>query len=597
MLIIWPALGNPDVRYEDIEWTGPNFSSPGCALEKVSISAGKFITGGATFAKGNKDTPIYLSHVGPYLQEIHFARNINVVLYDVRDRRGWLVDGASALLHIVRTQLSSSPYCSSPLFKLENFRHADSKNGADAAQIALTDVRNMEIVIFEDVEIWSELTITGSAKEEETKQKTKKWCFQDLVRQTWHILEQIHDHQTRIWASPGIGLRFTDRDKLEGFGFMDIVSGQNPLRPRVSILKPSGRGWVDFTRSIGAINLLGRGFGELIKPAQHCDNLCSAWKSVPKDKDYLVVCTRNLHEICMKNGDTDSNPLELAQRIYWYKADKLFEPCKCKFNPLQLGHACDRIQVLLPPLSVNSKKHPDPFNNDRGAAIFGRSKRFNWYWPNVGDPAAVTHSEHDSDGKGDLADSGVGTSINTLSLGTSRSGRSANAQILPTSDPPSLENQTWNTSYERIQAREQGEDVNDPIDPDGFEPARRTTRNFILTNKPLPNVPRQLTKAPIHSNKQTVEATQDVTDKPKPTRSHSIRTTPGEPNILTLAGQPIESSRADRQLADNETLATDADNQPRRADRTEAGWKPWRIIKGRMSRVVPRSPGSPKGTQ
>jgi len=344
-----PEIGTADVKYDKIGWTGPNFSSPGCALEKVSITAGKFITGGATFAKGNKDTPIYLSHGGPYLQEIYFARNISVVLYDIKDRRGWLVDGPSALLHIVRTQLSSSPYRSSPLFQIEDFRHADPRNGADAAQLALTDARNMEMAIFEDVERWSESTAAGQAEKEDSKKKTTKWRFRDLVRQTWHILEQIHDHQTKMLSSPGMGLRFTDRDKLEGFGFMDIVSGQNPLRPRVSVLKSSGRGWVDFTRSIGAISLLGRGFGDLIIPALDANKLCSAWKSVPEGKDYLVVCTTTLREICRKNGDTDSDPLELVQGIYWYKADRLFESCSCRS-----GQACDRVQVLLPTLSVGS---------------------------------------------------------------------------------------------------------------------------------------------------------------------------------------------------------------------------------------------------
>jgi hypothetical protein len=131
-----PKTGTADVRYDNIGWTGPNFPSPGCALEKVSICAGKLITGGATFAEGNRDTPIYLSRRGPYLQEVHFARNMNVVFHDIKDRRGWLMDGASALLHIVRTQLSSRPHCSSPLFKIENFQHADPRNGADAAILA-----------------------------------------------------------------------------------------------------------------------------------------------------------------------------------------------------------------------------------------------------------------------------------------------------------------------------------------------------------------------------------------------------------------------------------------------------------------------------
>jgi hypothetical protein len=457
-----PETGTADVRYDKIGWTGPNFSSSGCALEKLSITAGKIITGGATFAKGNRDTPIHLSLGGPYLQEIHLARNINVVLYDTKDRRGWLVDGASALLHIVRTQLSSSPYCSSPLFKIEDFQHADPGNGANAAQVALTDARNMEMAIFEDIERWSESTTAGQTTMEETKTKATKWCFQDLVRQTWHILEQIQDHQSKMLAAPGTSLRFTDRDKLEGFGFMDIVIGQNPLRPRVSVLKSSGRGWVDFTRSIGAISLLGRGFGDLIVPAFDANDLCRAWESVPKDQDYLVVCTTTLQEICRKNGDTESDPLELVQDIYWYKADKLFESCACKFN--RFGQTCDRVQVLLPPLSVGSKKHPDPFQNINGAAIFGRSRRFKWHWPNVGSPEVGTQSEHDTDDEDNLADSGLGTDISTSALEASRSADSVAPETPPTSEMSPPETQVPRTTLFSRELR-----------TIGFRPSRRAT--------------------------------------------------------------------------------------------------------------------------
>ena len=226
----------------------------------------------------------------------------------------------------------------------------------------------MELAISEEVDTWDEVSIVGGTEKHETKRKTKKWCFQDLVRQAWGILEQIHDRQTRLLASPGIGLRGTDSEKLEGFGFMDIVQGKNPLRPRVAILKSSGRGWVDFTRSIHAINLLGRGFGELIKPANDANDLCRYWKNVPKDKDYLTASISTLREICTKYGDSDVDPPELVQGICWHKADKLFESCECK--PGRKSTTCDRVQVLLP-RSIGLKKHPHPFNNRNGAVIFG----------------------------------------------------------------------------------------------------------------------------------------------------------------------------------------------------------------------------------
>jgi hypothetical protein len=366
-----------------------------------------------------------LTRDGPYFQEIHFARNISVVLYDMRDQRAWLVDGASALLHLTRTQLSSSPYCLSNLFKLEDFHHADPEQGCLAAQKALTDPRNMQIPIFEDFEMLSEITTstgdTGTSCLSDGGGKfqriTRKWCFQDLVRQTYHILELIHDNQVKALTSPMVPIRVTDREKLEGFGFMDIVNGLNDLRPRVASIKRSGRGWVDFIRSIHAITLLGRGFGELIKPAADANKLCKLWKQVPKGKDYLAACVSMLKDICTRYGDRDAKPLELAKGIHWHKADKLFEPCTCRYGR---GQSCDRIQVLLPP-SLGRKSYVDPFDEPRGAVIFGRSRRFCWSWPCSGDPVEGNLSGNETDNESPMLGGGTGTIISKSPPETSRS--------------------------------------------------------------------------------------------------------------------------------------------------------------------------------
>jgi hypothetical protein len=338
------------------------------------------------------------------------------------------------------------------------------------------------------------------------------------VRQTWHILEQMYDHQSKILASPAIGLRFTDRDKLEGFGFMDIVSGQNPLRPRVSILKPGGRGWVDFTRSIGAISLLGRGFGDLIVPASDASKLYRAWMNVPKGEDYLVACITTLREICQKNGDINSNPLELAQGIYWHKADKLFESCSCK--PNRFSQACDRIQVLLPLLSVGSKKHPDPFQNDKGAAIVGRSRRLNWHWPNVGSPVAATESEHDiDDDEKSLADSGLGTSMNTSALEASLSASTDSSQTPLTSDmsPSGLQVQRT-TSWGGFQAGKQHVSGDNSILPASMKPVAQFLTSASSSREEVARNPKQ---SRIYDN---VTASAESVNQAKP-RSESPETT------------------------------------------------------------------------
>jgi hypothetical protein len=47
------------------------------------------VSGGLSFTKGNKDTPIYLRRAGsPYEVEIQAASNMKIVLYDTVDKRG-----------------------------------------------------------------------------------------------------------------------------------------------------------------------------------------------------------------------------------------------------------------------------------------------------------------------------------------------------------------------------------------------------------------------------------------------------------------------------------------------------------------------------
>jgi len=93
------CAGAPDARY-NIGRTGLPRPHAGCLLEKISISGGKIITGGATFAVGVKDTPIHLTRNG-YIPNLKWIATKYVVLWDTADRRGWLVK---------RYQCSASPH-------------------------------------------------------------------------------------------------------------------------------------------------------------------------------------------------------------------------------------------------------------------------------------------------------------------------------------------------------------------------------------------------------------------------------------------------------------------------------------------------------
>lgn len=374
------------------------------------MSFSKVISGGANFVLCRTGKKIRVATEGPLELRVHRLRNWNAVLYDDADHRAWLVDGASAVLHLLRCQLdpSTEPYGRSDSFNLHNFVHADLEGGTESAVAALRNKTNREMVIAWETKSWVEFT-NGFPTE---KKIQTPWKVEDLICSLWEVFELMHDALLidKSNANHAVKLHGTDRDILEGWAFRDIADSEPHLRSRAAVLKASGRGWVDFVRSINAVPLLGRGFGDVISP-QSNSNTCPHWKQMPKGKDYLAARISTLQDICSRWGDIDSHSVRLTHSSHWHKADQLFADCTCS---LDMSQKCDRVQVLLPRLVVGPKRHPGQsiFTEPayiQAAVIFGRSHTWRWNWANTGDPVQ-------DDGVSDDDDSGIGTS-----LGTSRS--------------------------------------------------------------------------------------------------------------------------------------------------------------------------------
>lgn len=395
----------------------------------MTLNAGKFVTVGATIGSGMRNHRILHLVKRSYREAVKYARqSIYVNIFDVGGRRGWLLDGASTVLHISRTQLThdSSPHSGSPALNLEDFHHAHSGSGADAAVDALLDESNMLLEIsFDPPEIViEETTKEDGSTSKEIKKTVKKLLFHELVQRNLSLFEKLHDYQKLLMESDGKDFRRIDREKLEGWDFLEIASGESSLKPRFEILTASGRSWVDFTREIHTINLLGRGFGSLIQPSEDGITLCEGWKQVPKGKDYLATCVSTVDEICRRHGNSQAEPFRLANGIHWHKPHLLFEECCC----VPGASTCDRVQVLLPPFSTRIRR-PEPFAEGRGGVIFGRSRAFTWTYPNQGTPVRdhfdvqLTANEPQNTGpkmpNGPTPpDSGKGSIANTVSNGT-----------------------------------------------------------------------------------------------------------------------------------------------------------------------------------
>ncbi|KAI1395613.1 hypothetical protein F4819DRAFT_477925 [Hypoxylon fuscum] len=440
------CTGARDANYE-IGWSRLKQPGPGCAFEKITIVGGMFVTGGISATIGKKDKAVHIKFRDDYTMRLKWIAKKFVVLYDVQERRAWLVDGASALLHLVRASLkhdSSDAFRSLFIYKDSALREASQPYTGKAASISvLTDWQNINLPLYAKPDSSrEEVSINETGMRASILSSTKtNYCLKDRIENICDVLEQIMAHQADTSTQDGVGfkIRCSARRQLEGFDFMDVAADEDPLWPRVATLRASGKGWVDFTRTLHAITLFGTGFGDLIQPAKgkaiECTR-CGANVEVPKGQDYLAVCVSEIQDILQKRGSENTSPWRLVDDIYWHAPDKTFEPCHCTEDNTPKH---DRVQVLLPATfpKLWGRGFKSPSNlalTPKGAFLFGHSWRFPLKWNDQGVPEEGQPENHELEE--------METSFHDSSIGTNLGASSANTASGDSSDSPDLNRPT-----------------------------------------------------------------------------------------------------------------------------------------------------------
>ncbi|UNI20829.1 hypothetical protein JDV02_006880 [Purpureocillium takamizusanense] len=428
--------GCADANY-NIRWSGLDQPRAGCAFEKVTITAGHYITSGVSCVLGKKDKPVHAWKRDDYVVRLKWISKKFVVLYDVRDRRAWLVDGASALLHLVRASLKhdqNDAFSSLCLFDASSFKESGRPGTGKSASIEiLTNKHNIGLPLYENPDSSKKkISVDEAGNQSSVLSVTQaNYTLRQRIDSICHTLEQIVAHQADVSSEDGVGFRVktTLRRQLEGFNFMDVATDEDPIWPRVTTLRVTGRGWVDFARSIHAVTLFGSRFGELIRPATRGRNACGNClfnAEVPKGRDYLAVCVPEVEEILEKCGSQGTIPWRLVDDIYWHAPGKTFEPCTCSGSPPAIART-DRVQVLLPSLLPNfwtrGLRSPaaDPSLTPRGAYLFGHSQRFPLRWKDQGLPEEGEPDQTPADDA--PQDSGLGSSLSMSSGSNNEEGR------------------------------------------------------------------------------------------------------------------------------------------------------------------------------
>lgn len=318
-----------------------------------------------------------------------------VVLWDDAFKKGWLVNGTSALLHLVRAWLEFSSKDNFAFhFLFDPSKMNDSVDHRPNSAIdVLTNEENMKLAIYPGKNEGFEEEETkrkGDEIEESKTLKRKKgyFLFGDLVEQYYSILAQILEHQERVAGQNGKKIKIRVRKHLEGWDFFDLATGRDP-RPRVTTLQALGYGWVDLIRSIGAVTLLGRGFGDIIRPMKF-DGMCPKWNNLPPDRYYLAASVYDLKNITTVFGNEFASPPETVHGLVWHCPGDVVARCQCQsysFSGLRkfLKQHHDPVQVFYPRNWHQYSRLGGPDKvADAGAVVFGHNVEWKFRWKEDG---------------------------------------------------------------------------------------------------------------------------------------------------------------------------------------------------------------------
>jgi hypothetical protein len=288
-----------------------------------------------------------------------------VLLWDEEGKRGWLVNGTSALVHLLRQSLehdSTDKFKSEFLFQRADLQETSDPYKAYSAIDVLLNRSNKRLELYPE--------------------KNDFIRLEDRVEQICELIEKLIDYQYIDVGHDGDGFRNVPRKYLEGWDFNDLATDRDPFYPRVTTLHVAAKCWVNFIRSIHAVTLFGRGFGDILLPDDI--GLCTYWARLPKMRYYIAAGVSDLRDLMDLEGDQTANPMRLSEDIVWYHPDGASDPCKCAWKGF--NHS-DLTQVLLPSSFGRNLPEKIPMRLEpNGAVIFSYNANFNWLWEDTGGP-------------------------------------------------------------------------------------------------------------------------------------------------------------------------------------------------------------------
>ncbi|QIW98450.1 hypothetical protein AMS68_003968 [Peltaster fructicola] len=373
--------GTRNAHYKGNSAVFVHAAKPGLVLEKASISLSHILGGAVTAAQGQVHQGIRTSDSNlSYSERVDRMRDMHILLYDDPKQRGWLLDGASAVLHLLRFHLDRDPSVrEAKLIDMKQFPYAPDQIGCDAAIATLKADQTRKTELIREVVKESEVTETiiqdGKTTTKTTiSEKTVSRTIADKVMELWACLEDMYDAASMARRRPGLNTNDL-LDHLEGWRFEDVASMKMRIEPKFSKIDAKASGWHRLAQNVNAVVLLGGDFGLMIRPTDQC---CAKWKQLPPQQYCLAVPVQLLKRIYETNGDKGG--FTLAKDVCWTPIEHTFR-CSCAERQRRPGQKCDPRQILSrSTILMANKAKITPlqlFSNEeyaQGAIMFGHRK-------------------------------------------------------------------------------------------------------------------------------------------------------------------------------------------------------------------------------
>lgn len=357
-------------------------------IDRLYFEGGAEVVGGIHIAINVKEKPKDLWKMKDYPSLLNWLGLQLVIFYDTSSSRAWLVDGVSALLHLVRTSLhidANDPESAYEwVFDPDQLEEEDWSGHAGrlAAMNTLKNWNNLNQYLY----VVSKRIVSGQTV-------VKHSTLEMRVMKILHSLEILIDRQVRVASQDGIAMPQalpTLRSSIVGFDTLDILHPLGPILPRIHQGRTMpGCGWRDIVPDIGITTIFGDGFGDLIRPKAGSD-VCERWKTVPSGTDYLCASLstmKMLHERRLTRLWPGLGHGEVTEKIVWLGPSHSFARCQCSSAlSCQSGSRCqvNPVQYLMSKRLRSLRSLPRSMSlvdlakiKTQGAVIFGHMSLLN----------------------------------------------------------------------------------------------------------------------------------------------------------------------------------------------------------------------------